>query len=214
MQDQGRKKIIGRSLTTVFALCLLAALRMPLVRAEAAEKTLTSTTLMYALTETDVYETPDTAGNVLGRLAANESLYAVELSGGWYRVVYLGNKGYVPQEALAEVSSAGGEGSAPAAGRAGMAAGSSGESSPGPESVSVPNEGEEREAVSQPEAGQVQDSTREPVQVLEVNPALEEEQQGSALTVLLIFGAVTVAVIAGAAAVLLLRKRRGGKEEK
>ena len=63
---------------------------------------ITSTTLMYALENVNVHTEPGMDMEVLGQLQKGETIYAVELTEeGWYRVVFLGEKGYIPQEFLA-----------------------------------------------------------------------------------------------------------------
>ncbi len=80
----------------------------------ASDQTITSTTLMCALGGTSVRELPAADSGVLGELQEGETLYAVELADGWYRVVYHGETGYVEQGALAVFGSEDGQWDEPA----------------------------------------------------------------------------------------------------
>lgn len=63
---------------------------------------ISTTTMMYAVKEVNVRKEPNTSSEIMGKLAAGEHIFAVELTDeGWYRVVYLGETGYIRGDFLA-----------------------------------------------------------------------------------------------------------------
>lgn len=63
---------------------------------------ISGTTMMYAVRNVNVRSGPDTTTEILGELEAGTNIFAVELTdGGWYRVVYGGETGYIRGDFLA-----------------------------------------------------------------------------------------------------------------